>query len=68
MRGTTALTTLVTGAGPDHFKALHIEEDTNPGTGAHTYKTQLNRTGTVNTCFTEQESRVSLLWAYEVQD
>ena len=68
VRGTTALTTLVTGAGPDHFKALHIEEDTNPGTGAHTYKTQLNRTGTVNTCFTEHGAKQSVLWAYEVQD
>ena len=68
VRGTTALTTLVTGAGDDHFKALHIEEDTNPGTGAHTYKTQLNRTGTVNTCETEHGAKQSVLWAYEVQD
>ena len=68
VRGTTALTTLATVAGTDQFKALHIEEDANPGTGAHTYKTQLNRTGTTNTCHTEPGSRQSVLWAYEVQD
>ena len=68
VRGTTALTTTATGVGNnDQFKAMHIEEDANPGTGAHTYKTQLNRTGS-NTCYTEQTSRQSVLWAYEVQD
>ena len=68
VRGTTALTTLATGAGTDRFISMHIEEDANPGTGAHTYKTQLNRTGTVNTCYSEHGSRKSVLWAYEVQD
>ena len=68
VRGSTALTTTATGAATDHFKAMHIEEDANPGSGAHTYKTQLNRTGTANTCYTEQSSRQSVLWAYEVQD
>ena len=67
VRGTTALTTTATGAGTDRFISMHIEEDANPGTGAHTYKTQLNRTGT-NTCRTELNSTKSLLWAYEVQD
>ena len=68
VRGTTALTTTVTGVGNnDQFKAMHIEEDANPGSGAHTYKTQLNRTGS-NTCYTEQTGRKSVLWAYEVQD
>ena len=68
VRGTTALTTTATGATTDRFNAMHIEEDANPGTGAHTYKTQLNRTGSSNTCETELGSRQSVLWAYEVQD
>ena len=68
VRGSTALTTTATGAGNDEFKAMHIEEDANPGTGAHTYKTQLNRTGSSNTCQTELNSKQSVLWAYEVQD
>ena len=68
VRGTTALTTTATGASTDHFKAMHIEEDANPGTGAHTYRTQLNRSGSSNTCETELGSRQSVLWAYEVQD
>ena len=68
VRGSTALTTTATGATTDYFKAMHIEEDANPGTGAHTYKTQLNRTGSSNTCETELGSRQSVLWAYEVQD
>ena len=67
VRGSTALTTTATGATNDRFIGMHIEEDANPGTGAHTYKTQLNRTGS-NTCYTEQNSAKSLLWAYEVQD
>ena len=67
VRGTTALTTTATGATTDRFNAMHIEEDANPGTGAHTYKTQLNRTGS-NTCYTEQAGKQSVLWAYEVQD
>ena len=68
VRGSTALTTTATGATTDHFKAMHIEEDANPGTGAHTYRTQLNRSGSSNTCQTELNSRQSVLWAYEVQD
>ena len=68
VRGTTALTTTATGGADDYFMALHIEEDANPGTGAHTYKTQLNRTGTTNDCWTEHGSKKSVLWAYEVQD
>ena len=68
VRGTTALTTTATGAATDYFMAMHIEEDANPGTGAHTYKTQLNRTGTTNTCYSEHGFRKSVLWAYEVQD
>ena len=67
VRGSTALTTTATGAGTDEFKAMHIEEDANPGTGAHTYKTQLRRNGTTNTCYSESGSKVSVLWAYEVQ-
>ena len=68
VRGTTALTTTATQANLDEWKAMHIEEDANPGSGAHTYKTQLKRTGTVNTCYTERLSIQSVLWAYEVQD
>ena len=68
VRGSTALTTTATQAGTDEFKAMHIEEDANPGTGAHTYKTQLRRNGTTNTCYSEPASKVSVLWAYEVQD
>ena len=67
VRGSTALTTTATQAGTDEFKAMHIEEDANPGTGAHTYKTQLRRNGTTNTCYSEPGSKVSVLWAYEVQ-
>ena len=68
VRGSTALTTTATGVSTDNFKAMHIEEDANPGSGAHTYKTQLNRTGSANTCYTEINNRQSVLWAYEVQD
>ena len=69
VRGSTALTTTATGVSTDdEFKAMHIEEDANPGSGAHTYKTQLNRTGSANTCYTEVNNKKSVLWAYEVQD
>ena len=69
MRGTTALTTTVTTDPANiEYKAMLIEEDANPGTGAHTYKTQLNRGGSSNTCYTEQFGEKSVLWAYEVQD
>ena len=68
VRGTPALTTHVTGVMTDEFMAMLAHEDANPGTGARTYKTQLNRTGTSNTCYTEQGSTQSVLWASEVQD
>ena len=68
VRGSTALTTTATAATNDRFIGMHIEEDANPGTGAHTYKTQLNRSGSSNTCETELGSTKSVLWAYEVQD
>ncbi len=68
VRGTTALTTTATGAGSDAFNAPLAYEDANPGTGAHTYKTQLNRSGSSASCYTEFGSKQSVLWAYEVQD
>ena len=68
VRGTTALTTTATQGTFDEWKAVHIEEDANPGSGTHTYKTQLNRAGTLSTCYTERHSIKSVLWAYEVQD
>ena len=68
VRGSTALTTTATRAGVDAFTAPLAYEDANPGSGAHTYKTQLNRTGSANTCYTEFGSAPSVLWAYEVQD
>ena len=68
VRGTTALTTTATAVGTDVFNAPLAYEDANPGSGAHTYKTQLNHTGSGNTCYTEFSNAPSVMWAYEVQD
>ena len=68
VKGTTELAIATAGDDDEQYKAMLAHRDANPGAGATTYKTQLRRNGTANTCSSENSSKQSVLWAYEVQD